>query len=321
MIPRVIFDTDIGCDCDDAAALGIALELMKTGECELVGVTVCTASQAAGGCAEAILNYYGHPEISVGCLAADEQPVGTDWHDVYATSVAKEYDTQFTRGITYENTVKLLRRLLAESEKPITLVATGALTSLALLIESGPDEYSPLSGVELVKEKVKLGVCMGGRFHQAWPEPVVLGDGYRVDVEWNISCDIPASRTVCEKWPSELVFCSYEIGIQMITCKNLQKNGPADNPIRRCYECWHQNDGGYGRESWDSATMLYAIRPEAGYFHLYPYGKIWVDEKGCTFWREEEAGRQSFLTERRAIGDVEEILEEILDRNIVSENR
>lgn len=316
MKPRIIFDTDIGCDCDDAAALGIALELQRAGECELIGVTVCTASQAAAGCVDAILKYYGYPEIPTACLAPEEQPAETEWHDVYATPVANEYDTLFTRGGTYGNTVKLLRRLLSASEEPVTIVATGALTSLALLLESEPDEYSPLSGVELVREKVKLGACMAGRFPQAWPEPVILGDGYKVDVEWNIGCDIPASRTVCEKWPTELVFCSYEIGIQMITCKNLQKNAPVSNPIRRCYERWHQSDDGYGRESWDSATMLYAIRPDGRYFHRYPFGKLVVDKSGRTSWQADSMGRQSFLTERMAIKQVESVLEEILDRDI-----
>ena len=28
---KIIFDTDIGCDCDDAAALAVALELMNAG--------------------------------------------------------------------------------------------------------------------------------------------------------------------------------------------------------------------------------------------------------------------------------------------------
>lgn len=60
---KIIFDTDIGGNCDDAAAL--ALELMNAGECELLAVTHCTMHESAARCIESILNYYGHPEIPV----------------------------------------------------------------------------------------------------------------------------------------------------------------------------------------------------------------------------------------------------------------
>ena len=46
MATKIIFDTDIGCDCDDAAALALALELMNAGECELLAVTHCTMNES-----------------------------------------------------------------------------------------------------------------------------------------------------------------------------------------------------------------------------------------------------------------------------------
>lgn len=318
MSKKIIFDTDIGCDCDDAAALALALELANAGECELLAVTSCTGNSGAPGCIEAILNYYGHPEIPVGCFTQEDGLLPNEWHDVYASDTARRYDTRFARGEGYENTVKLLRRVLSETEEQVTLVATGALTSLARLLESGPDEYSGLTGTELVRQKVETAACMAGRFFEAWPEPIVIGDNYVVDAEWNVKCDIKAAQTVCDRWPSELVFCSYEIGLQIITCGGLQTRGAQDNPVRTCYELWSGRDGGgaVGRESWDGATMLYAIRPKAGYWDMYPYGRLCVDDAGKTSWRAEAGGRQTFLTEKMPHKEVETLIEGILERDI-----
>ena len=318
MKTKIIFDTDIGCDCDDAAALALALELMDAGECELHAQTHCTMSEEAPGCIEAMLVYYGHPEVPVGTFREGDGIRPSEWHDVYASDVALAYDTRYRRRERYENTVALLRRTLARTEGKATLVATGSLASLERLLESGPDEHSPLSGAELVGQKVERAVCMAGRFKEAWPEPVVLGDGYVVEAEWNVKCDIPAAQTVCGRWPAELIFCSFEIGLKMITCGGLQQRGAKDNPVRLCYESWSRKDGGgaVGRESWDGATMLYAIRPDAGYWDLYPHGKICVDDEGRSSWKEEAGGKQSFLLEKMPYKEVEALINEILERGI-----
>lgn len=347
MKPKIIFDTDIGCDCDDAAALALALELANAGECEILAVTHCTVNEAAAGCIEAILSYYGHPEVPVGSFHREDKFPTIDWHDVYASDVALRYETGYQKGNRYDDTVAVLRQALSGAEdSSVTIVATGALTSLARLLDSGPSavektggrapsadenpgggapsaDGNPGGGVlpdggELIRRKVRRTVCMAGRFTEQWPEPVIVGDGFAVEKEWNVLCDVDAARKVCEEWPGELVFCSYEIGLPIITCGGLQKNGPKDNPVRTCYEVWSEKDGcgAVGRESWDGVTMLYAIRPDSGYWKLHPYGSIHVDQDGKTSWTEQNGGRQTFLTENLPYREVERIINEILDRDI-----
>ncbi len=319
---KIIFDTDIGCDCDDAAALAVALELMNVGECELLAVTSCTACVGAAGCIEAILSYYGHPEIPVGSFDEKEGLLPNEWHDVYASDTALRYDTRYKRGEEYENTVRLLRKTLSETKEKVTIVATGALTSLAKLLQSGPDECSELTGTELVRQKVETTVCMAGRFFEAWREPMVTKDRYREEPEWNVKCDIKAAQIVCDLWPSELIFCSFEIGAKIITCKDLQIRGPVNNPVRTCFTYFSGREGGgsIGRETWDGATMLYAIRPDAEYWELHPYGRIQVDDAGVTSWHGEAGSRQTFFVEKMPCKEVEDIIEEILNRDIAREN-
>ena len=56
---NIILDTDIGIDCDDAVALGLAASLMRTGKCEIKAVTCSTTREGAAQSADAILRYYG----------------------------------------------------------------------------------------------------------------------------------------------------------------------------------------------------------------------------------------------------------------------
>ena len=136
---------------------------------------------------------------------------------------------------------------------------------------------SPLSGKELIAKKIRRTVVMGGRFFGTWPFEFGYGiNTPHVTAEWNIYADIPAAQTVTEEWPGEMVFSSYETGNWLITLKKINddENRKNVNPAAHSYFVHH---GKGGRESWDLTAMLYAVRPEAGYWNLHPYGKITVE--------------------------------------------
>jgi len=65
---RLILDTDIGCDCDDAGAMAVMNALADFGECEILAVTHCTSREDGAGCIDAINTYYGRGNIPVGTL-------------------------------------------------------------------------------------------------------------------------------------------------------------------------------------------------------------------------------------------------------------
>ena len=62
---KIIFDTDIGGDCDDAGALALLHRLCDLGEAELLATTHCFSSPYVAGCLDAINTYYGR-QASVG---------------------------------------------------------------------------------------------------------------------------------------------------------------------------------------------------------------------------------------------------------------
>ncbi|MBQ4079481.1 MAG: nucleoside hydrolase, partial [Thermoguttaceae bacterium] len=63
---KLIFDTDIGGDIDDAFALGLIHSLADRGRCELLGVTLTTASEWAAKFVAAENAVYGRPDIPIG---------------------------------------------------------------------------------------------------------------------------------------------------------------------------------------------------------------------------------------------------------------
>ena len=52
----------------------------------------------------------------------------------------------------------------------------------------------------------------------------------------------------------------------------------------------------YDRPTWDLTSVLYAVRPEEGYFGLSEPGTIVVDDEGRTRLAPSEDGRHRYLT-------------------------
>ena len=63
---KIIFDTDLGGDCDDVMALDLLISADRAGECELLGVTYSADVKASPACIYAILNYHGRAGIPIG---------------------------------------------------------------------------------------------------------------------------------------------------------------------------------------------------------------------------------------------------------------
>ncbi len=307
---RILFDTDIGCDCDDAGALALLHALCTRGEAELLAVTACYRSPWVAGCIDAVNTYYGR-RVPVGVLH------GRDFEmpNIYAQALCERFPCAYPAGSAAEDTVTVLRRALAgEEDGSVTLVATGSLSSMAALLESAPDEYSELPGPELISRKIGRTVVMGGRFKELWPMPVLDGDPGDADEretwrEWNIYADIPASQKVCKEWPGEIVFSSYEIGNYIITLKEFETAYPG-NPVSYAYRIHHPEGG--GRQSWDLTAMLDAVRPNAGYWNYRPYGRTIVDDSGAIRWVPGETGRHTCLLPRMDYEAVRQVIDELV---------
>ena len=167
---RIILDTDMGSSTDDLFALMMLYRYMDMQRCKLIGVIVDRMGKANADIVDAMNLYYGYPDIPIGLetKGVEHPPVWIPYHNLaYARTVNSEL--MFKRSIgddgSYQEAYKLYRKLLSEQpDKSVTIASISFVTSLARLLESGPDEYSPLNGVELVRRKVKAIYAMGGVF-------------------------------------------------------------------------------------------------------------------------------------------------------------
>lgn len=310
---KIIFDTDIGGDCDDAGAMALLHRLCERGEAELLATTHCFATPYVAGCMDAINTYYGR-QVPVGVNYAVTKPTE---EGKYARALCERFPNRypakaFGTECAAPDSVAVIRKLLSESEDAsVTLVATGDMGAMARLVTSEADDVSPLSGKELIAKKIDRTVVMGGRFFESWPM-VIYADNKLgskiVDWEWNIHGAIKDARTVCAEWPGELVFSSYEIGSYILTMAGYNEKAPADDPVRLAYDL---RVGNKGRCSWDHTAVLDAVRPNT-YWNYHEFGKVTVDDAGVTHWHKDENGKHTYLLPKVDYEEIRRIIDELV---------
>lgn len=245
---RVIFDNDVGGDVDDAGALAVLHTLADRGEIDILAIGVVHGHTAAVPYVDAVNTWYGRPDLPVGVIKG-KAPYA---RDEYMVPIVAEFPHDLTAE-TAPDVVKLYRKVLAaEPDASVTLIAVGPATNIRNLLQSAPDEHSPLTGVELVRKKVKF-YAAGGNGDAGLP------DG---KCGFNYFTDIPASQGELELMPSE--FPTVFAGGTGKTLKigSCYREAKAGHIIRRSYEVYYKGEA-KDRQTWDQLRVLYACRPSA----------------------------------------------------------
>jgi hypothetical protein len=292
---NILLDTDMGPDCDDAAALAILHALADGGEAEIIGITHCTSNPYGAGCIDAINVYYGRPHIPIGTLER-EGFLGDEGTQRYNRAVHEQYPHRFKEREAPDATAVLRRLLSEETDGDVVVVAIGPLPNLANLLRSSADDISPLSGVELVSSKVSQLVVMGGEF------PAGL--------EWNFEMDPASARLVCEQWPTPIMFTGKEIGKPIQTGLPLFDLLPENNPVRQAYSRFLGKRT--TRSSWDLTAVLYGVRGLSDYWEAELGGEVEVKENGETLWRSGSTRNCSYLKPKMDLRQLEQQLDELL---------
>lgn len=287
-IKKVILDTDIGPDCDDVAALAMLNLYQKQGKVKILGIAHCTSNPYGAGTIDAVCRYYGHKDIPVstypgrGFLDSEE---AKKYNRYMTTHLENRYQTSQP-----EDAAAMYRRILSEEEdKSVEVIAIGPLNNLSDLLSSSADQYSPLSGEELVRQKVSRLVIMGGIFHSPYPgieEEVAEKHGAPIDDyrEFNIKCDVRAAQKVATFWPTKKIYLGFEAGL-VETGHLLASCVPEDHPVRLAYQLYTKHGI---RESWDLLTVEYAVESDCPHYRLSEEGSILFDHEGRTLYRAGE---------------------------------
>ncbi len=298
--PKIIIDTDLAGDCDDAGALALAHTLADRGECTILGIAISVGAEKVAGTVAAINAYYGRSNLPI----AQTRRNNYDFNGNF-----KHIPDQFHPAIIYrrdtQKVVPFYRSILARvaAKDKVKIITIGFLNNLYDLLRSGPDKYSPKSGIELVREKVDEWVAMGAAPSSNGQENYNFGSSHQV---------YGAAQYVVEHWPGKVTFSS--LGGSLRTGTALQKT-PDSNPVKACYKAYPSpkpNALAAGRPSWDPIAMLYAIRGTGKYFSLHSTGSISITPRGVVEWRSTPDKPQSYLQYRAKPTEVAQLINQLL---------
>lgn len=262
---KIIFDTDLGGDCDDVGAAAVLCNLAKAGEAEIVAATYCIGNPWGGWFLKYELEFFGFGNVPVGVLK-DE---GFMWEPNYAKYSRPYVERMQIPTPEMDDAVRVMRRALAQNGgvRDITLVAVGPLRNIANLLASEADDISPKTGRELIAENVVEFVTMLGNF--TGPDKV----------EWNVLMDIPSARRCVSEMPVPVVFAPWEVGGHIITGQTLE-TVPEDHPVRAAYTLYADGQH-HTRMSWDLVTVYCAVRSDSPMYERKPM-HVTVNERGVT---------------------------------------
>jgi len=286
----VIFDTDMGNDVDDVLALGLLHALESRGECRIVAVTITKDHPLAAPFTDAVNTFYGRGDIPIGMIRGGPTPEDSRFLGLVERldDDGPRYPHDLARGADAPEATGLLRRLLAaRPDQSVVVVQVGFSSNLARLLESPPDEISPLAGRDLVAAKVRLLSVMAGAF-----QPI----GGKRHVEFNVAKDIPAARRVAEGWPTPVIWSGFEIGVAIpYPAVSIEQDyGYAvHHPLAEAYVA-HEPPP-HCRPTWDLTSVLQAVRHERGYFGLSEPGRVVVEDDGGTRFEPAADGSHRHL--------------------------
>jgi hypothetical protein len=292
---RIIFDTDMGSDCDDAGALAVLHVYADRGLAQIIGCMYSSGKVPYGaGVVEAINIYYGRPEIPIG--AAHDDEVGDPVDKMTAEKLARDtaaFGNTIIHSRDAEEMTALNRRLLArERDKSVVYLTVGHTKGFHDLLVSKPDDISPLSGRELVEKKVKRWVAMGA-------EGADNKEGH-FRREWNFHFNGSAPYTKClvENCPVPIVYIA--TGRDVYTGQSLKKTPPG-NIVRTVYRDWLWNVEKKTlddqRPSWDLIAAHYAVNGLGEYLVADEDGWLEFDvDKGSRWIRGERRNPQKLVT-------------------------
>ena len=287
---RIIFDCDRGSSTDDLFALMMLYRYMDMKRCTLLGVVVDRMNRANADAVDVMNNYYGYPDIPIGLertgVAAPR--VFIPYHNMaYARDI--EARPLFKRTVgdngTYMDGYKLYRKLLAEQpDKSVTIVSVGFVTCLAELLQSGPDEFSPLNGVELVQRKVKDVYAMGG----------VFGDSFEHD--YNFTAAIDFSLKFFELMPKDIdiVFSPGEVGdpLYYSAAQIIEDLSWTDShPIKWIYQFLVEDTF---QKMWDPLAVINAVEGDDAIYQVSERGWITLTPTGETIFTPDPKGNARY---------------------------
>lgn len=278
---RLILDTDMGNDCDDALALAMIHALENRNEVKLLAVTITKDNHDAATFIDLVNQFYGRPDVPIGVVRNGKTPndtpmlkVPVERRDARGNYI---YPRNLRDGSEAPEAVALLTHILKDQpDGSVSIAQIGFSTNLARLVAM-PE------GRALVARKVKALYLMAGNFQK--PQP-----------EYNVFTDAPAFADLMKNWPTPMIFSGFEIGL-LVTypIESIERDfdWATNHPVVEAYKVYVGKREDH--PNWDSTAVLDAIRPDRGYFDLSTPGNVTLTDKAATVFTPDTNGKCRYL--------------------------
>ena len=274
---KLLLDTDIGSDIDDAQCLAF---LLHEPTIELIGITTVTGDTAARArIADAICRHAG---ADVPIIAGSPDPLMVPQRQPMAPQAARLKNWKHKTDIPIGGAVEFLRTAIREHPGEVTLLAIGPLTNIALLFRSDPECARLLESV----------VMMIGRY--------TFSDSAMPYVEWNSLLDPHAASIVLSQNDLRLELYGLDVTRKVFLGKTETMDRfavPSLAVVRDLAELYF--------ETHDTTTFhdpLAAVGRLERTICTYEHGRARVETAECgvsgmTYWRADKPGDQPGLHE------------------------
>ena len=286
----VIFETDIGGDIDDALALDLLYKYADMGLVRFRGISTCHNTPHSIEFVDLMNTWYGHPELPMGKIPVEDY----EWNGYAKKTCLYQVNGESPFKRTHDDYEKIpesplfYRELLAiQPDNSVTLISVGGSTNLARLLDTRPDQFSPLTGKELVAQKVKLLSMMAGSTDNTYKE-------------WNVFINIPAAQKILREWPTTIVISPFEVGASIIIPATVFENNlnyVSPHPLKIACENFTGNSKQFPFDvgTCDLTSVLYAVEGTENYFNIR-WGRMDADDYGCTRFYPDENGKHGILS-------------------------
>ena len=293
----VIFDTDIGPDYDDVGAITLLHALADSGECKILATMASNRYSRIAAVIDVFNTYFKRPNIPIGLAGKNGVNIGCGqkWDSI----ITAKYPHAIKNNEQVKDATLLYREILSKQpDHSVTIITVGFLTNMANLLESKPDKYSNLNGVELVRKKVKQLVAMAGAFPKG--------------SEFNVNRHPAASMITADNFPVPIIFSGVEIGMRLFTGLPLINSEIKNSPVKDVFAISipMSNEDRNGRKSWDQTAVLIAVRGYDKYFNIES-GRMICNADGSNTWDFNGKGHY-FVTGKMEDNKLEDLINHLM---------
>jgi inosine-uridine nucleoside N-ribohydrolase len=254
---KVIIDTDIGDDIDDAFAIALAL---RSPELEILGIsTTFGDTEARAKIVDRLLGESGRTDIPV--------VAGTPTHTTNVMNQRRYGEGGHFARASHPSAVDFLLDQIRRYPGQITLIAIGPLMNVGALIDKDPATFL----------KLKRVVMMGGSIECGYGE-LWFCTTHGPDAEWNIINDVPSAKKLFLSGVPLYVMPLDSTQLKLEETKRaflFRQGTPLTDALTLLYHEWGQQTP----TLFDPVTVAYILDPKI--CPVQPM-HIRVDDKGFT---------------------------------------